>query len=162
MLRVLSIFRGRAILSNMAAPRTGDDVVDALLAAAHAVRVRTDARLRELGLSLARLKVLELLQRSGPLRLRDLSDGLSVAARTMTTTAEGLERDGLVERQPHPADRRARLLTLTPLGLDRLADARQERSAVVRTFTEGLPEADRAELLRLLRVLAARRTPTSA
>lgn len=34
----------------------------------------------------------------------------------MSRTLERMERDGLVERAPHPADRRRRVVSVTPAG----------------------------------------------
>jgi DNA-binding MarR family transcriptional regulator len=138
----------------MPAPRTGDDVVDVLLLVAHRLRGITNDRLREsVGLTLPRLKALELLACRGPLRPRDCSQALGVAARTMTEIVDDLEADGLVARTAHPTDRRALLVTLTDLGRDRLERARDCRAATVRATTGHLDADDRAELLRLLESL---------
>ncbi|WP_327091152.1 MarR family transcriptional regulator [Nonomuraea sp. NBC_01738] len=59
--------------------------------------------------------------------------GMSVAdvAREVASTRQaanemigGLERDGLIERRPHPTDRRTHQIHLTDLGRTRLAEAR--------------------------------------
>jgi MarR family transcriptional regulator, organic hydroperoxide resistance regulator len=66
-----------------------------------------------------------------------------------------LQERGLIERQPDPDDRRARLLALTEAGRrlrESVRDAiqRQEEERVL----AALPEADRAAFLRALRVLS--------
>ncbi|MEU8437102.1 MarR family transcriptional regulator [Streptomyces sp. NPDC029216] len=68
---------------------------------------------------------------------------------------DDLEERGLIRRQPDPADRRARVLSLTPSGR-RLRDAVQ--SAIQRReerLLARLPEEDRRGFLNALRVLAA-------
>jgi DNA-binding MarR family transcriptional regulator len=59
--------------------------------------------------------VWELLHR-GPSTQRVLADALRVSARTITGLIDGLEATGFVTREPHPADRRAILVTFTPHG----------------------------------------------
>ncbi|MGF7233560.1 MAG: MarR family winged helix-turn-helix transcriptional regulator [Frankia sp.] len=138
----------------MPAPRTGDEIVDTLLEVAHRLRRVTNERLREsVGLTLPRLKVLELLSRRGPLRLRDCALALGVAPRTMTELIDDLQVDDLVTRGTHPTDRRAVLIALTEAGRDRLERARDIRAATVRTATGHLRPDDRRELLRLLESL---------
>lgn len=132
-------------------PRTGDDVVDALLAAAHRVRTATDRRLRELGLSLTRLKALRALAAaSDPVSLTRLSEHLGLAARSVTDLAGDLERAGLAVRTSHPSDRRVSLIAITPAGSDALAAASDAAAEVASRFTAELSGDERATLLSLL------------
>src|ERR671931_2189729 len=50
------------------------------------------------------------------LPMRDLADHMSVDASYVTGLADALEDRGLVERRPHPSDRRAEKLVLTGEG----------------------------------------------
>src|SRR5579885_2081359 len=59
------------------------------------------------GITPARLRVLGTLYADGPQIMHDLSDRLGVTPRNVTALVDGLEADGLVERRPHPSDRRA-------------------------------------------------------
>jgi DNA-binding MarR family transcriptional regulator len=135
-------------------PASGDAVVDALLTAGHAVRVATDAALREDGLSLARKKVLGVLARAGePVALRQLSDAIGIAPRSVTALVDGLEADRLVRRDQDPRDRRKASVVLTDEGSAAYAAAQRRSAAIARRFTADLDPAERAELLRLLRRL---------
>lgn len=67
------------------------------------------------GLSYVRLQVLEALS-GGPIIMRDLADRLGISARNTTALTDALEAAGLVERHPHPTDRRATLVALTDTG----------------------------------------------
>ncbi|CAO5192952.1 putative transcription regulator protein [Frankia sp. AiPs1] len=135
----------------MPPPETGDEVVDLVLAAGHRVRRAVDEALRAgVGLTLRRFKILSLLEDAGPCRLRDLADTVRVAPRTMTETVDGLESAGLIERRPHPADRRAVLVTLTPAGHIVLDEGRRRRSEAVTGFTRHLDQAQRSQLAELL------------
>lgn len=68
---------------------------------------------------------------------------------------DGLQERGLIERRPDPADRRARLLSLTAEGR-RLRDSAQAgiRQREDRLLAR-LPDDDRAAFLRALRALSA-------
>lgn len=75
-----------------------------------------DRRMAECGASLARTKFLLYLQKEGPSRATDIADLLGLAPRTVTEGLDGLERDGLVRRDPDPSDRRAKIVSLTETG----------------------------------------------
>ena len=68
------------------------------------------------GMSHARLRLLQELQRGGPAIMRDLATQLDATPRNMTALVDALEEAGLVARRPHPSDRRATLIELTPAG----------------------------------------------
>ena len=63
-----------------------------------------------------RLRLLSALRFGGPRRPHDLGGELGVTARNVTGLVDALEHDGLVERLPHPSDRRATLVRLTVAG----------------------------------------------
>jgi DNA-binding MarR family transcriptional regulator len=61
--------------------------------------------------------------RDGPLTLGQLAEANGVDAPYATLIVDKLEAHGLVERRPHPDDRRRKLVTLTPAGHDAIATA---------------------------------------
>ena len=69
---------------------------------------------RDYGLGFARGRVLWSLRESGPVVMRALSEALGVSPRTVTGLVDALEADGWVTRSPHPNDRRATIISLTP------------------------------------------------
>jgi DNA-binding MarR family transcriptional regulator len=116
------------------APISPDDPVDVaagFFALAHAVKRLANARYTGLGLSMARMMALQELSLRGRCRMGELSDCLGVAARTMTSTVDGMVRDGLVVRRPDPADGRAVLVELTGAGRGALAEGTRVRDAVI-------------------------------
>src|SRR4051795_4723832 len=60
--------------------------------------------------------VLLALRDRGPLRSQDLAEALFADPSTISRQVSQLAGRGYVERRPDPADRRASLLALTPLG----------------------------------------------
>jgi DNA-binding MarR family transcriptional regulator len=133
----------------MAGPNTGNEVVDALIFAAHRVRTAADSALRECGLSFPGYKLLRALENSDR-PMREISAELHIAARTVTDIADGLEARGLVSRQASPADRRVTLLHLTGPGRDQLAAAAARAEATAAAAVAGLSAAEQQTLRRLL------------
>ncbi len=67
-----------------------------------------------LGLTPSRTHLLWELGNRGPVPQRVLADALKVTPRAITGLVDALVTTGLVTREPHPTDRRATLVTLTP------------------------------------------------
>jgi DNA-binding MarR family transcriptional regulator len=77
------------------------------------------------GLTWSQTVALSRLEKAGPMTTADLARAESVKPQSMGATLGELERDGLVERHPHPTDRRQVLFALTAEGVE----ARRKRSA---------------------------------
>lgn len=71
-------------------------------------------------LSLFGLKVVQLLKRSGPLHSGAVAEHLMVDKSVISRQSRQLERLGLIEVQPDPADGRARVLVLTAAASERV------------------------------------------
>lgn len=108
---------------------------------------RRTAVAEELGLSFGRLKVLRRLL-AGPLTLRELAARLGADPPWVTIMVGDLEERGLVERRPHPTDRRAKTVSLTPDGRA-LALRAQELLDEPPPAVRALPPSDLALLARL-------------
>ncbi|CAG7642150.1 MarR family winged helix-turn-helix transcriptional regulator [Actinacidiphila bryophytorum] len=136
--------------------RSSDVLVDDLFRTTVRLRTYVDGQLSGHGLSVPRLRLLRALANTPadePLRMRDLGEALNVAARTVTSLVDALEREGMVERVRHPTDRRAYLLALTPLGRSTHAKAEEIDRAALARATRGLSGKQRTLLLDLLAVL---------
>ena len=99
-------------------PDRGMAAVISLMRAQQIVLGRLEDVLRPLGLSYARYELLTLLSftRTGELPLSKIGDRLQVHPASVTGAVDKLEQQGLVERVPHPQDRRAVLARITAEG----------------------------------------------
>jgi len=91
--------------------------------AARALARRFDAALDPVGLTSGQFSLLMSLNRPEPPKMGDVAALLAMDRTTLTANLKPLERRGLVERSADPADRRARLLRLTPAGRKALGRA---------------------------------------
>ncbi|MHA6624905.1 MarR family winged helix-turn-helix transcriptional regulator [Pseudonocardia sichuanensis] len=87
-----------------------------------------------------------------------LAQHLGVDRTVMTYLLDDLERAGLVERRPDPADRRVRRVVLTDQGGARLCELERRLAAAEERLLDPLGPAERDHLRHLLRVLATRTT----
>jgi DNA-binding MarR family transcriptional regulator len=103
------------------------DAIEVMLAMLRTVRVHRTAVARQLealeldvGMTGARFTLLMTLyfSRENLLAQNEISKELNVSRTNITNLIDGLERDGLVERVPNPADRRVSYAQLTRYGHD--------------------------------------------
>jgi MarR family transcriptional regulator for hemolysin len=114
-----------------------------------------DMRLRELGFATAQLPVLTALKDGAKLSQTELARWAKVEQPTMAQLLSRMERDGIVRREPDPADGRSSLISLTDRARANLPAGREILIQGNKDITHGLSEADVATLLSLLeRVLA--------
>ena len=84
-----------------------------LASANRKLRALVDERARDMGLTLARARLLmELAKRDGPIQ-SDLAGLLDIEQPTLVRLLDGLERNGMIERRAVEGDRRARRVFLT-------------------------------------------------
>jgi DNA-binding MarR family transcriptional regulator len=121
------------------------------LVLAQQVRKVLDKHMVSNGLSLARWKVLEVLEGAGSIRQTALAQELGFAPRSVTQAVESLASDGLVERKPDPDDGRAKLVALTDKGAEALAAGTKAGEHMLRQIFGPL---DRKQLARLDEILS--------
>jgi DNA-binding MarR family transcriptional regulator len=83
-----------------------------------------------------------------------IAEMIGVNATRMVFLVDELEKLGLVERRRNPADRRSHALYLTDQGRATVGQVRAITAEHEAEFGAGLTEAQRAELVSLLRVVA--------
>ena len=111
----------------------------------HTLRQRFDEALRKQGveLSFAQFAALFNLHSDPGVTGAALARRAMVSAQTMNSALHALERDGYIERRPHPSSRRADSWSLTSLGVAELQRARQVGSAI---FARMLSDFDAGEI----------------
>ncbi len=140
-------------------PAPSDDEAGEFLAllhtALHAVRREAHERLEPVGTTPGQFRMLRFLARcEAPCRLGAVATALDVAPRSVTSKVDDAEAAGLVRRIPDPGDRRATLVELTPRGRRTVEQVGAVRSSSAGSLLARLGDADRRELLRLLRAVA--------
>ena len=132
-----------------------------LLTCTMTIEGRVRARLRDrFAMTLPRFDLMAQLERSPQgLKMGELSRRLMVTSGNVTGLTDQLVDEGLVERRPIPADRRAFLVRLTAKGKHAFdAMAAEHESWVINMFS-GLSDSEREELHGLLgRLKSALRT----
>ncbi len=107
---------------------------------------------QETGLPLAPVRALLVLPLTGSLSMRQLARRLGCDNSYVTPLVDALEKRGLAVRQPHPTDRRIKVIVLTPEGL-KFAKRVQLADTTPPAAFSALTEAEVATLARLLRKL---------
>jgi DNA-binding MarR family transcriptional regulator len=103
----------------------------------------------------AQARLLSTIEDQGAARISDLAAFDHCSQPTMTTQVRRLEESGLVSRITDPADARAVLISITPLGRDVLGRVRSDRGAIVDPYLDRLEQADRESLVDAVRVMRA-------
>lgn len=111
-----------------------------------------------LGLELRQFGLLRLLAGRQGHSQRALGAMMRITPNRMVALIDDLEDRGLIERRPHPEDRRAYAVTLTPAGSAVLERAFEVAFQVEAQTCAPLDPAEREQLLGLLRKLAESRT----
>jgi len=105
-------------------------------------------RERAIKLGLTAPQATALRELTGPMTMRELAERMSCEPSNATFVVDRLEKQNLIERRPHPTDRRARILVLTSQGTalrEELLTLLAEQSPL-----SGLSKAEQATLQKLL------------
>lgn len=95
-----------------------------------------------------------ILEAEGANTVAGLAARLLLDASTVTRQIAAMEADGLIAREPHPTDSRSQMIVPTAEGLARAGAMREQRRARISALLENWPDADRADLARLLERLS--------
>src|SRR5437660_7307243 len=105
----------------------------------------------EVGLS--DFAVMEMLLHKGPQPVNEIGRRVELTSGAITTAVDRLEARGLVTREAHESDRRARIVRLTARGKEQAGSVFAGHKAAMDSAATGLSKTERAMLIDLLRKL---------
>jgi len=117
---------------------------------ARMLRWEFDRRAQTIGLTRSQWFVLAFLRREDGVQQQRLAELMDLTPITMTGLLDRLERDGWVERQPDPGDRRAKRIFLTKKVLPVMKKIAATGKEVRKVAVAGLSEAEQENLISLL------------
>ena len=97
--------------------------------------------------------VMEMLLHKGPQPVNEIGRRIELTSGAITTAVDRLESRGLVTREAHESDRRARIVRLTPRGKEQAAKVFASHKTAMDFVATGLSRTERATLIELLRKL---------
>src|SRR3954465_8279824 len=92
-------------------------------------RLRQEAATEATGLAPPSVAALATIERHGPMTPSEIADVERVKRPTITRTLGCLEREGLIDRAPDPADGRSALVAVNGAGRERLRRLRKRKNA---------------------------------
>jgi DNA-binding MarR family transcriptional regulator len=125
---------------------------------ARLLKRRFEQNARGTGLTRSQWQVLARLAQNEGLHQGKLAELLDIEAITLGRIVDKLETLGLIERRPHPSDRRIWLLHLTEAARPKLTQLRQLGEITRGEALAGTTEPDRECLLKTLQILKANLT----
>ncbi|WP_312871346.1 MarR family winged helix-turn-helix transcriptional regulator [Amycolatopsis acididurans] len=132
--------------------RTLDGDAGFLLSLAGGRLIRNlNRELESFGLRARHYTVLMATAEHGGLSQRELGELLGIDPSAVVALVDDLQREGYVRRDPHPDDRRTRLVVITDSGRDAFAKASELATKVDDEALGALDEGERAQLVQLLR-----------
>ena len=116
-----------------------------------ASHTQTAAALESIGLTTALFSVLNYLVGRGAAIQQEIGAAIGIDPSTMVALIDELERSGLAKRRPHPHDRRAREVVVTPKGRRAVERGQALAREVEDAVLQGLASQERRQLMKLLR-----------
>lgn len=141
--------RMRELFAPLHVDMSAVEALTALKIAGHTLGMLMERWAERHGLSQGRMGVLFRLLRCGDTPLGDLAEDLGSTPRNITGLVDHLEKDGLVERVPDPADRRSVRARLTEAGRVRIEAIWREGIDHQFEMVEGFSKEDLALLRHL-------------
>jgi MarR family transcriptional regulator, transcriptional regulator for hemolysin len=129
---------------------------------ARLLRRRFEQLSRNSGLTRSQWQVLAYLERNENIHQSGLAELLEVEPITLGRIVDKLQEFGLVERHPHPSDRRIWLLRLTPRAKPKLDELHRLGDDTRGEALQGISETDVQHLFKTLTTLKANLTSACA
>jgi DNA-binding MarR family transcriptional regulator len=134
-------------------PTTADCNCFAVRSAARHVTQLYDQFLAPSGLRANQFSILAKLDRLGPMTINVVAEAMVTDRTTLARNLKPLQRDGLINIEASPSDRRAKELHLTKTGMKRLDEARKAWSQAQSRFEHAFGARRTANLRDMLRAV---------
>jgi MarR family transcriptional regulator, organic hydroperoxide resistance regulator len=136
--------------------RESADILFALMGvASRGLKASAEARLAAYGVHAGQQFVLDQLWARDGQTTGKIAEAIGVEGPTVVRAVQRMEANGLVERRPHPDDKRLVMVCLTEKGRRIQQDVRQTMSDLGKAALRGVDEAARAGFLAVLSRIAA-------
>jgi MarR family 2-MHQ and catechol resistance regulon transcriptional repressor len=112
-----------------------------------------DRSIESSDVGLSDFAVLEMLLHKGPQPVNAIGRRIELTSGAITAAVDRLESRGLVRREAHESDRRARIVCLTPKGKEEAVKAFAIHRTAMDVAASALSNTERATLIRLLKKL---------
>src|SRR6476661_254303 len=119
------------MIRSMTPEMTKAAIIDDFRASMGELKCVGSERLVRLGISMAQLHVMHMLEGHGELAMSRLADMLDVSLSAATGLVDRVEERGFVERIRVPEDRRIVIVRITPVGLQTLEDVERSRTELI-------------------------------
>ncbi len=126
------------------------DVWDKLNHAFDSVKKAHSRQMYTHNLTAPQFHVLEVLQKTGPIPLKRISEELLVTGANITCVVDNLEKEDLVRRVPSKKDRRIINAELTDKGKEKIERLFPEFTTGLSESMKGLTEGEKRNLIELL------------
>ncbi|MCI0671049.1 MAG: MarR family winged helix-turn-helix transcriptional regulator [Myxococcaceae bacterium] len=138
-----------------ASDTTGTHVWLVMMKAHRALERLATRSIESLGFGLSDFGVMEMLLHKGPQRVNDIGARIGLTSGAITTAVDRLESGGLVVREAHETDRRARVVRLTARGREQAVRVFAGHKRAMDLAASALSERESATLIQLLKKLGA-------
>ena len=153
----------RTPLRKQAADRSGTHLWLVLMKAHRTLERLARRSIESSQVGLSDFAIMEMLLHKGPQPVNEIGRRVELTSGAITTAVDRLESGGLVTREAHSSDRRARIVRLTAAGEEEAANLFAGHKAAMDLAASGLSKPERATLIELLKKLgisaAARAAP---
>src|SRR5437762_14344421 len=143
----------RAATPRQAADTSGTHVWLVIMKAHRTLQRLATLSIESSGVGLSDFAVMEMLLHKGPQPVNEIGRRIELTSGAITTAVDRLEAHGLVTREAHQSDRRARIVRLTAPGKEQAGSVFAGHKAVMDSAANGLSKTERAMLIDLLRKL---------
>lgn len=136
-------------------PPYRDSIAGSLLSSREAVMEQIRPILRDADITEQQWRVLRVLDNSGPMDPSRLADESILSPPSLARILRDLTQNGLLDRQPDPADGRRAIIILTPKGRQQLDETSSHTLKVLRSIREKFGEERVQSLLQELSAFRA-------